>query len=83
MVIYIHGNPWQFLRKGGEEMTVSKAQQRATANYVKKNYDRIEVKVPKDQKAVIQSHAEERGESLNAFVNRAISEPMERDKTAE
>ena len=64
-------------------MTVSKAQQRATANYVKKNYDRIEVKVPKDQKAVIQSHAEERGESLNAFVNRAISETMERDKTAE
>lgn len=64
-------------------MTVSKAQQRATANYVKKNYDRIEVKVPKDQKAVIQSHAEERGESLNAFVNRAISETMERDKSAE
>jgi len=64
-------------------MTVSKAQQRATANYVKKNYDRIEVKVPKDQKAVIQSHAEERGESLNAFVNRAISETMERDKTAD
>ena len=64
-------------------MTVSKAQQRATANYVKKNYDRIEVKVPKDQKAGIQSHAEERGESLNAFVNRAISETMERDKTAE
>ena len=61
-------------------MTVSKAQQRATANYVKKNYDRIEVKVPKDQKAVIQHHAEERGESLNAFVNRAISETMERDK---
>ena len=64
-------------------MTVSKAQQRATANYVKKNYDRIEVKVPKDQKAVIQNHAEERGESLNSFVNRAISETMERDKAAE
>lgn len=60
-------------------MAVSKAQQRATANYVKKAYDRIEVKVTKGQKNVIQAHAEAQGESLNGFINRAISETMERD----
>ena len=63
-------------------MAISKAQQRATANYVKKTYDRIEVKVSKGKKDVIQAHAEAQGESLNAFINRAILETMERDNDA-
>ena len=63
-------------------MAVSKAQQRATANYVKKTYDRIEVKVVKGKKDTIQAHAEAQGESLNAFINRAITETMERDSPA-
>ena len=63
-------------------MTISKAQQRATANYVKKTYDRIEVKVMKGKKEAIQAHAEARGESLNAFINRAITQTMERDAPA-
>lgn len=64
-------------------MAVSKAQQRATANYVKKAYDRIEVKVPKGGKEIIQAHANKMDESsLNAFINRAIKETMERDKGA-
>ena len=63
-------------------MAVSKAQQRATANYVKKSYDRIEVKVVKGKKDTIQAHAETQSESLNAFINRAITETMERDNTA-
>ena len=63
-------------------MAVSKAQQRATANYVKKTYDRIEVKVMKGEKETIEAHAEAQGESLNAFINRAITETMERDTAA-
>lgn len=63
-------------------MAVSKAQQRATANYVKKTYDRIEVKVMKGGKETIKAHAEAQGESLNAFINRAITETMERDRPA-
>ena len=63
-------------------MAVSKAQQRATANYVKKSYDRIEVKAVKGKKDTIQAHAEAQGESLNAFINRAITETMERDGAA-
>ena len=68
---------------GGMAMAISKAQQRATANYVKKTYDRIEAKVAKGQKEVIQAHAEAQGESLNAFINRAITETMERDSSGE
>lgn len=61
-------------------MAISKAQQKATAKYVKNNYDRMEMKVPKGQKAVVIAHAESRGESLNQFLNRAVQETMERDK---
>lgn len=65
-------------------MAISKAQQRATANYVKKTYDRIEVKVPKGKKELIQAHADRLdGGSLNAFINRAITETMDRDNTQE
>ena len=61
-------------------MTVSKAQQRATAKYIKNNYDEIKVRVEKGRKAELQAHAEAKGESLNAFMNRAAEETMQRDK---
>lgn len=59
---------------------VSKAQQRATANYVRRTYDRIEIKVPKGQKDLVNAHAADHGESLNGFINRAIDETMTRDQ---
>lgn len=43
-------------------------------------YDRIGLMVPKGQKDTIKAHAESQGESVNAFVQRAISEAMERDR---
>ena len=60
-------------------MSTSKAQQKATAKYVKQNYDRIEVKVPKGRKTELQAHAAKRGESVNGFINRAIDEQVKRD----
>ena len=63
-------------------MAVSKAQQRAVNKYMSENYDRINLTVSKGQKDVIRAHAEAQGESVNGFVNRAISETMERDKAA-
>ena len=51
-------------------------------NWQKENVDRINLIVPKGQKEAIKAHAEARGESVNGFVNRAISETMERDKAA-
>ena len=63
-------------------MPASKAQQRAVSKYMKENYDEIKVRVEKGQKEAIKAHAEARGESVNAFVGRAIEETMQRDKAA-
>ena len=60
-------------------MPVSKAQQKATNKYITSNYDRINLTVAKGRKADIQAHAAARGESVNAFIGRAIEEAMERD----
>ena len=61
-------------------MPVSKAQQKATNKYISKAYDRVNLTLPKGQKDEIQAHAAAQGESVNDFINRAISEAMERDK---
>lgn len=63
-------------------MPVSKAQQKATNKYISKAYDRVNLTLPKGQKDEIQAHAAAQGESVNAFINRAISEAMERDRAA-
>ncbi|MCD8089272.1 MAG: hypothetical protein LUD81_01360 [Clostridiales bacterium] len=47
--------------------------------FIAKAYDRINLTVPKGNKEIIKAHADSRGESVNAFLNRAISETMERD----
>lgn len=61
-------------------MATTKAQQKAVHKYVKKNYDRLEITMPKGKKDEIKTHAERQGESVNGFVTRAICETMERDK---
>ena len=61
-------------------MTVSKAQQKAVQKYVAANYDRIEFKTTKGRKAEYQTHAEERGESLNQFINRAVENQIAQDR---
>jgi hypothetical protein len=44
-------------------------------------YDRINLTVPKGQKDVIKAHADQYdGGSVNGFLNRAISETMQRDR---
>ena len=62
-----------------DKKKVSAAQQKAVNKYVKENYDRINVNMPKGRKEAVKAHAEAKGESLNAFINRAILETMERD----
>ena len=62
-----------------EETKVSKAQQKAVNKYVKNNYDRVNVTFPKGRKDIIKAQAADQGESVNAFINRAINETMERD----
>ena len=72
-------------RKEGAAMPEEKksryteAQAKAAKKYLKESVEDIRIRVPKGQKAVIKDHAEGQGESMNAFVVRAISETMVRD----
>lgn len=60
-------------------MPVSKAQQKAVAKYESKAYDKTLIRLPKGRLDEIRAHIEPAGETLNGFINRAISETMERD----
>lgn len=42
-------------------------------------YDEIKIRVPKGKKSIIKAHAESMGESVNAFIARAIAEQMRND----
>lgn len=57
----------------------SKAQQKAVNKYMKSSYDRVNLVMPKGKKDIIQAHAAQQGESVNAYINRAIDEAMQRD----
>ena len=49
--------------------------------WISEKLDRVNLTMPKGQKETIKAHAEAHGESLNAFINRAITETMKRDNT--
>lgn len=40
--------------------------------------ERIEITVPKGRRAIIKEYAEQRGESVNEFINRLINEEIEK-----
>lgn len=65
-----------------EPRKYTEAQKQSARKWDAANLDRISIAVPKGQKDTIKAHAEARGESVNGFVNRAISETMERDNGA-
>ena len=58
---------------------ISEAQKKAVRKYKEKAYDRLEISVPKGKKAELQEHATGRGESLNAFINRAADNQVKQD----
>lgn len=63
---------------------MKKSQVKATNKYISKAYDRINLFVKKGQKEIIKAHAAGVGDgSVNAFINRAIDETMQRDKERE
>lgn len=57
-------------------MATTKAQQKAVHKYVKSNYDRMELTVPKGKKEQIKAYAAQNGETVNGFLNRLIDEAM-------
>lgn len=48
--------------------------------FKKKTYDRMELLVPKGEKAVIKEKAVAAGQSVNEFVYSAVKEKMEKEK---
>lgn len=63
-------------------MAISKAQQAAVHKYVKANYDRLELTLPKGQKELVKDFAAMNGESVNAFIARLIAEAMQQKGAA-
>ena len=64
-------------------MAVSKAQQKAVHNYVKKTYDRIEITALQGAKEQIQTAAAENGESVNAYIIGAVNSRLRSEGRSE
>ena len=60
-------------------MTTSKSKLEANKRYLDKQ-DEICIRLPQGKKDLIKKHAQKHGESMNAFISRAIDETMKRDK---
>lgn len=60
-------------------MAISEARKRANRKYNEKAYDRIALTVKKGEKDRLKSHAEQQGETLNGFINRAIETQVRSD----
>ncbi len=60
-------------------MAITKAKLRANDKYRKK-FEYLQARVTTEQKQTIVNHAEAMGESINAFMCRAMTETMERDQ---
>lgn len=63
-------------------MPVSKAQAKAQAKYEAKAYDKTLIRLYAGELDTIRNHAQQRGESLNGFIGRAIRETIQRDNAA-
>ena len=57
----------------------SEARKNANKNWDSKNLDRLSIALPKGSKDALKAHAESQGESINAFIKRAIMEVTEMD----
>ncbi len=60
-------------------MAISEAQRKAVAKYNAKAYDRIELKVKKGQKSLIQEVAAQQGQSLNGYIKNAVETKIKAD----
>ena len=59
----------------------TEARKQGNRRWDAENLDRVSIAMPKGKKDKIKAHAEDQGESVNGFINRAIDEQMVRDKT--
>lgn len=66
-------------KKPGAYSGYTEARRAANAKYESETVERISLVLPKGKKATIKSHTEQRGQSVNGFINEAIDEKLERD----
>lgn len=57
----------------------TEARARANKKYMEK-FVEVKVRMTPEQRSAVQAHAQNMGESTTVFINRAISETMDRDK---
>lgn len=57
----------------------TEARRRATKKYNASHYDRVEIKIPKGQKQILQDYAASRGESLSSLLWRSVRAMMEKE----
>ena len=55
------------------------SQKKAAEKYLHEKVEEIKIRVPMGQKEIIKQFAAAHGESVNAFILRAINETMERE----
>lgn len=68
-------------KKPGAYTGYTEARKAANARYEANTVERVSVVLPKGKKAVIASAAASQGQSVNAYINQAIDERMDRDAT--
>lgn len=62
-------------------MAYSDSQNMATQKYIKKNYDQISIRIPKNKREEYKEHASSKGLSLNQLIVELLEEDM-RNPTA-
>ena len=62
-------------------MKTSKAHNKAVNKYICKHYDRVNLTLPKGDKAIIKQLAASRGMSVNGFIKSILSAEIARYKT--
>ena len=64
---------------GVKSLARSAAEDRAIRKYEREKIDKVLVRFPKGKKEIIQKIATNRGESLNAFINRAVDRTIKEE----
>ena len=57
-------------------MAYTRAGMLAVDRYVKENYARLNIKIPKAQEAAVKAHAQSKGQSVNGRVNELLGSAM-------
>lgn len=73
------GRGFRYIIMTEKKTRYTEAQKKAASKYLHETVEDVRIRVPKGQKDIIKKHAESMGESMNAFVLRAINEAMARE----